>query len=82
MDLSDGSKDLELAGSPRRSVPVFPFVQVNVVVVELQQRAHFPDVYLACDLHRLAPLGRFVRALIFELVQIQPELVFAARWDL
>ena len=37
MDLSDGSKDLELAGSPWRPVPVLPFVQVNVVVMELQE---------------------------------------------
>jgi len=36
MDLSDGSKDLELAGSPWRPVPVLPFVQVNVVVMKLQ----------------------------------------------
>ena len=44
-----------------------------------EERAHLVDVKLGCDLHRLAPLGRLVRALIFELVQVQAELVFAVR---
>ena len=82
MDLGDGSKDLELAGSPRRPAPVLPLVQVNVVVMKLEERAHLVDVHLVRDLYRLAILRRLVRALIFEFVQVQAELVFPIRRDL
>ena len=82
MHLSDAAEDLELAASPRRFRPVLPLVQVDVVVMELQERAHLVDVDLGCNLHGVSPLWRFERALVLELVKVSAELVFPIRQNL
>ena len=70
MHLSNAAEDLELAASPRRFRPVLSLVQVDIVVMELQERAHLVDVDLGSNLHSVAPLGRLERALVLEFVEV------------
>ena len=70
MHLSDAAEDLELAASPRRFRPVLPLLLVDIVVVKFPERAHLVDVDFSINLHGVAPLGRFERGLVFELVKV------------